>query len=236
MTTIQPDNLSQGVSLSMATFAQVKVNISRAHLAAAQMFASECEQIAVQQGAMVWPQKDWDSSRYRANAAVMLAAAALEASINEFYLEANDGNSNSLGQLSKAQINALSADWSTKVEPPKGKGRLMGILEKYNHALDVCGVALYTRKNGIYDSAVSLVALRNALVHFKPEWDNGLTRHADLEKDLKPRFPSCKLTDQLSMVWFPNKCLGAGCAQWAVDTVRALSADFCLKLQIPDRF
>jgi hypothetical protein len=62
----------------------------------------------------------------------------------------------------------------------------------------------------------SLIALRNALVHYKPEWDTEQKKHKEIEDRLiKSRFalnPFAGPND----AFFPKKCLGHGCAEWAV--------------------
>jgi hypothetical protein len=88
-----------------------------------------------------------------------------------------------------------------------------------------------------YQSASSLVILRNAIIHFKPEWDDERRSHQTLEKRLSNLFRPSELTAQArgGMVWFPYKCLGAGCARWAIDTVIKFNQKFSQKMEIRER-
>jgi hypothetical protein len=77
-------------------------------------------------------------------------------------------------------------------------------------------------KNPFQDAKV-LIDLRNALVHFKPEWviaDTGRVDQSDLhilEKELKNKFAlNPFLRDARPL--FPTLCMSHGCAKWAVDS------------------
>lgn len=234
---VNPHSLSQGMNLTASILANTTVNLSTWHLKAADEFASKCREL-MSNAQAPWPQTNWESSVYHANAAVMLAAAALEASINELYSTAVEGGASSFSPEITANLNQLASDWLvTKNNPTEqvkaGQDKsLSKILRKYNHVLHVCGIAtLYDHTS----QAQRLIDLRNSLMHFIPESDSHLIKHDELERKLKPLFPSCEFTNSTDMVWFPFKCLGAGCATWAVDTVKAFSADFCSKLSMAPR-
>lgn len=210
--------------------ATVKANISRLHFQAAEQFLRRCEAIEADEMKQPWPQPHWDESRNLVSAIVMMSVAALEASINEFYLEAVDGNTDSVKPLQPHQRTLLATLWDEVDQ--------LSILKKYEIVLASCSAAPLERGSEPYQSAAALVELRNALVHFKPEWDHELERHAKLEKRLKAYFEGCKLAAmaQGRMVWFPHQCLGAGCGRWAVTTVRAFASGFTDRLGIPARF
>ena len=55
-----------------------------------------------------------------------------------------------------------------------------------------------------------------------------------LEKRLRTKFPPNALVPAKAP-WFPDRCLGAGCATWAVKTVQVFSDDFCHRMGIPTR-
>jgi len=66
-----------------------------------------------------------------------------------------------------------------------------------------------------------LIQLRNALIHYEPEW---LSTHVNTEdeahkltKMLRGRFTPNPLTGA-GDPYYPNKVLGHGCAEWAVRT------------------
>jgi len=69
---------------------RVKANLSRQLLATAKLFVRHCAEIAEREGELDWPQPNWEASRSYAIGAIVMAVSALEASINELYLEAVD--------------------------------------------------------------------------------------------------------------------------------------------------
>jgi hypothetical protein len=159
----------------------------------------------------------------------MTAVAALDASINEFYSEAADRNRNLLGNLTDEQMTLLVALWPTV--------RRSRIAHKYQVALTACGIDRFDEGRRPFQTLHGLLSLRNALVHFEPEWRDAQKRHRDLEHELKNEFPENALSlKAVGMPWFPGLCLGAGCARWACDTVAAFAADFSSRLGVRDRF
>ena len=179
---------------------------------------------------MEWPQPRWSELQHCATASVILAAAALEASANELYLEAVDRSKSALEPLADEQMSLLAELWR-EVE------RKFGILEKYQVALTACGKPPMEIGAEPFQSASALIALRNALVHFKPEWDDDLDQHKKLENLLQGKFQPNALAEKASgeMLWFPNRCLGASCAHWACEATRKFSGGFCDRLEIKAR-
>ena len=209
---------------------RVKENLGNQHFQSAIRFADRCTDIEEREHQQAWPQPSWEECKSFAVAAVLLAASALEASINELFLEAIDANRSSLGSLDDNQLGVLAVLWH-EVEQNS-------TLSKYRVVLAACGREKMDQGSDPYQSAYALAKLRNALVHFKPEWDDEAKQHRALEKHLTGRFPDSQLTARIPghMQWFPGKCLGAGAASWAVDTVERFSIEFCDRLQIRRRF
>lgn len=209
---------------------RVKADLSRQLLATAKLFVRHCAEIAEHEGELDWPQPGWETSRSYAIGAIVMAVAALEASINELYLEAVDRNTHALGALTAEQIAQLEVLWESVDRT--------NILAKYQLVLAVCGKERFAKGAEPYQSADALIDLRNAVVHFKPEWDDELEEHAKLETRLARKFDDCVLASRATghMVWFPGRCLGHGCAVWAVGAVEELVAEFCGRLGIPGRF
>ena len=74
-------------------------------------------------------------------------------------------------------------------------------------------------ENKIEEAINLLIKIRNALIHFTPEWDNALINHKKIEKSVKNHFSLSPLYSENSM-FFPYRCLSADCAQWATTTSR----------------
>jgi hypothetical protein len=65
------------------------------------------------------------------------------------------------------------------------------------------------------------IKLRNALVHYTPE-DVAADVSHELDA-LRPRFAASALMAGSGNAWWPDHCLGAGCADWAQRSVTALA-------------
>jgi len=188
-----------------------------------------CAEIESHEKHMEWPQPSWDRTRSYALASVILAVGALESSINELYQQAIDRDKNALENLSEAQMKLLEQLWTQAEE--------FSILRKYQVALVACGRDPMQEGSEPFQSAAALIVLRNALTHFKPEWDDSLIEHKKLERRLRSYFAPSALAERAKgrIVWFPHKCLGAGCATWACTTAEEFSNAFCALMQIRKR-
>jgi len=215
-----------GVSL------RLKHSFSKQHHWAARYFSEEVARIETSSTKL----SEQDKRKHRAyvTGAILSAVAALEASINEFYLEAQDRNKNTLSGLTDSELSALVNKWTTVKCSNKRFERLF-ILDKYQEALKSVGRKEFNRGGHQYQDADSLIYLRNALVHYKLEWDDETKVHSNIEARLKSKFLLNTFSDVKSL-WFPHQCLGAGCAKWSVDIIELFMSEFCKVIGIPNRF
>ncbi|MFE9582431.1 hypothetical protein ACFYO1_39070 [Nocardia sp. NPDC006044] len=88
----------------------------------------------------------------------------------------------------------------------------LSILEKYQLALVSAGKPRMDPGAMPYQGAKKLIDLRNALVHFKPAWEQVDVEHK-LRKSVRDLFAENQ--QPVGLPWFPNRCLGAGCAEWS---------------------
>lgn len=205
----------------------VKHNMARQHFAGARFFAERATDIESE--LLTTDSKDEtekSNQRTYVVGAVVLAVMGLEACINEVYLDACDKNRQKLTGLDEREM-ALLAEWWGEIES-------RSILLKYQHALLLLNRGAFPKGENPYQDADNLVCLRNALTHYKPEWDDPPAVHADLQARLTGKFNLNPLSAK-SHLWFPHQCLGSGCANWAVATAEALVTEFCTRLGIPTR-
>jgi hypothetical protein len=83
--------------------------------------------------------------------------------------------------------------------------------------------------------------LRNELVHYRPKWglmalvesevEPGSGESAKLERKLGHRFDLNPLAEE-GTYFFPDQCLGAGCAFWALGACRRFAEAFYEKLEL----
>jgi hypothetical protein len=158
--------------------------------------------------------------------AVLLASAFLEASINELYLEVQ-GHIVNGNRGGRQRVLAVPAHfWSSVGRPP--------VLHKYQLALVVADAEPYDEGRSPFREADGLIALRDALVHGRPEWRDSHGRRQNLERRLRGKFPHNPFAIEGDPE-FPDRMLSAGCAMWAVRVVEKFSDDFCHRMAIPSR-
>ena len=150
--------------------------------------------------------------------AIVMAASSLEAFINEVFLNANIY----LPQYDKV----LKARWP-KYEQKK-------VLDKFQLAM-----RLRTKKRmdsgvSIYQNADTLILMRNAVVHFKPEWSHEKRIQKRIEQCIQKKFALSPFAHGDSV--FPDQCMSYGCARWCVETALAFVDAFCTQSGIENRY
>ena len=202
-----------------------KHSLSRQHFRASRYFALEAAALEDENGS---ESKLGILVAHRAyiTGAIMAAIAGIEASINELFHEAADSGQASLEGLSTSETDLL-AEWWEEVDR-------VSVLREYQTALLLCGRQKFDRGGAPYQDAESAVQLRNALVHYRPEWESEQDRHIALEQRLRKRFDLNPLTAQRSL-WFPHRCLSSDCASWVLKACTVFLLEFCSRLGIPSR-
>ncbi|MGQ0539698.1 MAG: hypothetical protein ACT4R6_12180, partial [Gemmatimonadaceae bacterium] len=107
-------------------------------------------------------------------------------------------------------------------------------LQKYQVVLMVADAERFDERRTPFQDADSLMKLRDVLVHFRPERPDSRRRQHTIEQRLRTRFEASALAASDSP-WFPDLCLGAGCAEWAVQAADEFSEQFCKRLSLPSR-
>ena len=111
------------------------------------------------------------------------------------------------------------------------KKRISLILHKYKSFLKT--VVETEIEASIIDEAGLLINLRNKLVHYKPEWistDPNKKHH--MRSKLEDKFEGSKLYEGTRNPFYPDKCLGSGCAEWTVRTAEKFADNFYQQLNI----
>ena len=193
----------------------VKAGIAVQHLAAAALFARMAGGIETRHRNGSPSDQDRAEHRSCVIAAILCAVAFLEGAVNELFSYAVDGNTEMFPKTERGGPEAMAVFWAD-IERTG-----VSILTKYELAVSLgqLGSVSVGKGGAEYQSARALVKLRNALVHFKPEWDTALNEHAKLEVELKGKFAEDPFANA-GDVFFPKRCLGHGCAAWAVDVAR----------------
>jgi hypothetical protein len=159
--------------------------------------------------------------------AVFSAVASLEVTINELFIDARHGDPHTF-KGAKPEFALLLAEVWEGIESNS-------TLAKYQTALILARKPQFDRGASPYQEAASLIQLRNALVHYKPEWDTDQREHRKIEQRLKDRFALNPFAGP-NAAFFPKKCLGHGCAEWAVKSGVSFINQFFDRLGLPSIF
>ena len=104
----------------------------------------------------------------------------------------------------------------------KAQGERDRTLAKYQMLLVACDATPFDTGSAPYQDVQLLLKLRNKLIHYRPE-----TLIADedyrLQGKLRDKFPGCALLHGSGNPWWPDHCLGFGCAAWAERSALALT-------------
>lgn len=189
------------------------------HMMAAARFSSMCGEI--EHANEDQPLGDFFNRQIGAvSATVMLATAALESNINEYLCEPEQVFPNLQGQSPHRLVQLLE-------QKP--------ILDKYQAVLSFRGITEYPAGEQPYQDVDALIKLRNALVHFKPEWHDEQELHRKIEGRLKGRFETNPAIGN-NGVFFPQQCMSYGCTKWAVNSSLAFMKDYSERSGLPFRF
>ena len=172
--------------------------------------------------------------------AVLSSVAFLEAAVNELYADAADVSHpdeimRDIGEgyamdMPKDLRGLLAGLWNTE------KFRIGArTLEKYEVVLKVAGGEEFDKGSTPYQDVALLIKLRNALIHFEPaSHHEGNEEPTGLEAKLTGKFPLNPIAappinplgnDPL-LPFLPDRCLGHGCALWALRSCVAFDKEF----------
>ena len=134
------------------------------------------------------------------SACVLSCSAGLEAYANELFVDRSE-------HFPDLRPEVADKLWELFEQKPT--------LEKFDMALLLKKKPVLDRGSRPTQDVAALVALRNGLTHFKPEWENEQMMHAKLSQKLAHRFvPSPFLAVAESI--FPRRWATHGCTQWAL--------------------
>jgi len=218
---LKPSNTTQ-LQLTMQASMTQRYNFAVQHLLSAARFRTLCGRTEKENSGTAFGPFFEEIQSY-ATAAVLSSVAALEASINEVYIDAID-EIQALPGLSRDQVWDL---WPHVEDKP--------ILDKYQLTLTLCGREQMDVGTEPLQSVQTLIRIRNALVHFKPEWHNEQREHRKLGKQLQGKFALSPFPNSKAPV-FPMRCMTQGLADWAICSVSSFASGFAERIDIKDRF
>jgi hypothetical protein len=153
---------------------------------------------------------------------IFSAASFLEAAINELFQDVADGHASYVSGLDTGSKRIMSEFWTFT----EGRNRsAFSLLDKYQIDLTFLRRPQFESGHRPFQDASLVVRLRNELVHYEPSSLGGETEHT-LARQLAGKFDDNTLMRGSGNPWFPDKCLGHGCANWAVRAIVAFADEF----------
>ena len=211
------------VHLEITAQVRVKAHLAAFSLTAATDFAREAVALEDRYGQPGVPAPERHMSAVLAS--VVLSAAFVEGGVNEIYRQAVDRDRDVWTNYGDAELSRLSQFWERK------EGQRAATLRKCQVALEVVGKPQFKPGEEPYQSAAAVFAVRNAIMHFKPEWDTEDETHASLEQMLSGRFRENRFV-RSTRAFFPHRALGGGLARWTCLSAIAFMTDFVARLGI----
>jgi hypothetical protein len=206
-----------------ATF-MVRVYYSSYHLWAATHFTQLA--IAIENTSTSTPRFDIQHRAY-VTSAILSSIAFLEGAINEVLKDVVDGHESYIESIDEASRNRLLVMWDLTEE----QNRYTSILEKYQKVLQYCQKEQFSRGKQPYQDVDLVIKLRNELMHYKPNSYGGDIQHQFIKK-LSGKFSDNPLMIGSGNPYFPDKCLGSSCADWAVHSTKRFVDEFFGRLSI----
>lgn len=197
-------------------------NFAVQHMMAASQFARLCHRVEHDNaGASFGP--FYDEIIHYVTATILFSVASIEANINEIFADVRDG----FIVLDGIDMDLLYEIWSLIEEKP--------ILEKYQFALVLKKKSRMKKGDCVYQYVDTLIKIRNAFVHFKPEWIGEQEEHEKLSKALRGKFALSPFLTENDPI-FPMRCMTHGFAEWAVRSSLAFTESFSQQAELPNRY
>jgi len=166
-------------------------------------------------------------------AAILASVAFLEAAVNELFASASAPNLEVGG--GRGGLTANERETLVDVNDALANNRT---LERCQLVLHLLGRQPFDRGTAPFQDVDLLVKLRNSLVHYKPEWRAGgieggqSAADSKLAKGLQTKHFSHNPFTGAGNPFFPDKCLGHGCAAWVWKAALAFADEFFHRLGV----
>jgi len=168
---------------------------------------------------------------------LLSSVAFLESTINELYADAADDAYFFSDEKNEALFRTIREKWKNDKNFDRAP-----LITKYQKILAIAKKGVFDENNPVFSDVRDLVEIRNYLMHYKREWvivkrneeagDRKETKAEKFEKLLKNKFSENPLA-QKNQQFFPDKCLGHGCAEWAVQNSLKFTDEFFRNLELP---
>lgn len=228
MSSISPEPLSIHFRAVSPTI-MMRVYYSSYHLWAAEHFTQLAS--GIENGSGSIPRFDIQHRAY-VTGSILSSVAFLEAAINELFKDVLDKHESYITSIETESRNLIEAFWQLTEERNRSP---FTILDKYQIVLTFCRKNQFEKGALLYQDVDLVVKLRNELMHYKPNSYGGGIQ-SRLTAQLRGKFSENPLMNGSGNPYFPDKCLGSSCADWAVSSVKNFANEFFQRLDISPNY
>jgi hypothetical protein len=168
---------------------------------------------------------------------VLSSVSFLESTINELYADVADEAYYFADEKHEALLKQIGEKWKNEKNFDRAP-----LLSKYQKILLIAGRPSFDEGDQAFANLRILIEIRNHLMHYTREWvvlgEAGVrgageeTTSGKFEKFLRQKFAINPLAHK-NQPFFPDKCLGHGCAEWAVVNSLIFTDAFFRRLDLP---
>jgi hypothetical protein len=168
---------------------------------------------------------------------VLSSVAFLESTINEFYADAADEAYIFADEKHEVLLKLIREKWKNAKNFDRAP-----VLTRYQKILTIAGKPVFDEGDPAFANIRHLIEIRNYLMHYKREWvvvrdgrapaGSEETITDKFEKILRKKFATNPLAAR-NVPFFPDKCLGHGCAEWALINSIIFTDEFFRRLGLP---
>ena len=115
------------------------------------------------------------------------------------------------------------------------------MISRYQKILAIAGQPPFSEDEPAFSNVRNLIEIRNHLMHYKREWvvvrRTGAPRGEEtmsekFARDLGKKFATNPFSPR-NLPFFPDQCLGHGCAEWAIVNSIIFTDEFFRRLGLP---
>jgi len=151
---------------------------------------------------------------------IISSVTFLETYINQFYCSLVEAPFSNKKIINGKKLHRIQKMWAMGIP----RTASFSIPNKYQIALILSDNEPFSNEDSLYQKIITITQLRNALIHYQPEWielneDPKIERQKmkKLEKKLQQeKFPLNPFIADY-MEFYPVRCLGYGCTKWVYD-------------------
>jgi hypothetical protein len=168
---------------------------------------------------------------------VLSSVTFLESAISELYADAADGAYLFADEKNEALLKLISEKWKNTRNFDRAP-----VLARYQKILSIAGLPVFEEGDQAFANVRNLIEIRNYLMHYKREWvtvrEGRSPVHGEesatdrFENLLRRKFALNPLAGKQTP-FFPDKCLGHGCAEWAILNSIIFTDEFFRRLGLP---